>query len=516
MHFTTIFRIYVLLIIIITTFPCFASNSYKTWTTSSMKKVFRESVPPEDISKSEDLKLYAARNEYVAGQVVIRAGENKLSGVTVSISDLTTQSGNTIESEQFSLHKVAYVFLKAHNKYYPDPLPPLTERFNIKAGETQPIWIACVIPKTAKSGVYEGSVTISVKGQSDRKIHFHLEVWNFALPDDPILRNSFSSSFFPSELEGVKSGSDERKAMVVRYFEYLLERRISPNSLPYPLDSPSAVKYLSDPRLSSIKFPRNSWRNSALIDYLEENGWLAKSYVRIIDEPTKKERYDRIQSYGKTIDKVHPDLKQLVCFNKGANVGGRTFWDWSGDNVQIWCPITLWFSSPKVRAEATRRAQQGDEIWSYVCCDIAPYTNFLIDGADVETRITFWMLWKYRITGFLYWGTTSWKNGNPWITPNNNPSHPKRYGGGVLLYPGKPIGVLGPVTSIRLENIRDGIEDYQYLYLFAKMSGTKKNSDKRVDKIIKTLKSYNHNPFELEKVRNKIGKLLSCEGCQGK
>ncbi len=31
--------------------------------------------------------------------------------------------------------------------------------------------------------------------------------------------------------------------------------------------------------------------------------------------------------------------------------------------------------------------------------------------------------------------------------------------------------LVGPVASMRLENIRDGIEDYQYLHLSAKMAG---------------------------------------------
>jgi len=38
-----------------------------------------------------------------------------------------------------------------------------------------------------------------------------------------------------------------------------------------------------------------------------------------------------------------------------------------------------------------------------------------------------------------------------------------RYGDGVLLYPGPN----GPIGSIRLANIRDGLEDYEYLWLLA-------------------------------------------------
>ena len=34
-----------------------------------------------------------------------------------------------------------------------------------------------------------------------------------------------------------------------------------------------------------------------------------------------------------------------------------------------------------------------------------------------------------------------------------------------MLYPGAPIGHDGPVSSIRLEQAREGVEDYEYLYL---------------------------------------------------
>ena len=38
-------------------------------------------------------------------------------------------------------------------------------------------------------------------------------------------------------------------------------------------------------------------------------------------------------------------------------------------------------------------------------------------------------------------------------------------GDGFLLYPGRPIGHDGIVSSIRFEQAREGIEDYEYLYL---------------------------------------------------
>jgi hypothetical protein len=37
------------------------------------------------------------------------------------------------------------------------------------------------------------------------------------------------------------------------------------------------------------------------------------------------------------------------------------------------------------------------------------------------------------------------------------------YGDGSLLYPGKKVGIDGPVSSLRLEVLRDGLEAFDYL-----------------------------------------------------
>ena len=42
-----------------------------------------------------------------------------------------------------------------------------------------------------------------------------------------------------------------------------------------------------------------------------------------------------------------------------------------------------------------------------------------------------------------------------------------------MIYPGKPCGIDGPISSIRLKNIRDSVEDYEYFTLLEKMAGRK-------------------------------------------
>ena len=65
----------------------------------------------------------------------------------------------------------------------------------------------------------------------------------------------------------------------------------------------------------------------------------------------------------------------------------------------------------------------------------------------------------------LYWDVVHWQE-----LPDCDPFKGLQYGSfgsgeGILLYPGYNYGVKTPISSIRLENIFQGQEDYEYLYL---------------------------------------------------
>lgn len=41
----------------------------------------------------------------------------------------------------------------------------------------------------------------------------------------------------------------------------------------------------------------------------------------------------------------------------------------------------------------------------------------------------------------------------------------------MLFYPGTDAGINGPIASVRLKNLRDGMEDYEYFVLLEKCGG---------------------------------------------
>ena len=77
-----------------------------------------------------------------------------------------------------------------HNKFYPDIAVPLELHapFDIVAGANQSIWGDIYIPKTAPTGTYKGTISITENGALTWQIPIALAVRNFTLPDLPNVR----------------------------------------------------------------------------------------------------------------------------------------------------------------------------------------------------------------------------------------------------------------------------------------------------------------------------------------
>jgi hypothetical protein len=94
-----------------------------------------------------------------------------------------------------------------------------------------------------------------------------------------------------------------------------------------------------------------------------------------------------------------------------------------------------------------------------------------------QHRALFWQSWSHNVDGLLYWGLNFWSGygfewpkdvthqttriaREDWPQPISIPEHP---GDGISMYPGPTPSE--PMSSIRLECMRDGEEDYEYFRL---------------------------------------------------
>ena len=118
----------------------------------------------------------------------------------------------------------------------------------------------------------------------------------------------------------------------------------------------------------------------------------------------------------------------------------------------------------------TRRKKEGDRIWfttdGQMCTDtpfcaverLLPHYCFH-NGADAyEFWGVDWLTYDPHQFGWHSYIGQSDQPGNHYYVRYPN-------GDGYLTYPGAPVGVNGPISTIRLEQAREGAEDYEYLLL---------------------------------------------------
>jgi hypothetical protein len=489
--------------------PALASAEVVGWFAPSASKVLRDARPNPDARQWE---LAAARNETEACQLVLRS-DQAVAGVVVKVSELRLADGSAAIAP--SLLKVEYVPNVVDTTPYPDPLPPLGP-LDLQPNQAQPVWISVRTPQDAKPGDYVGTVEVQAGGQR-LQFPLRLHVWGFAIPQTPSSATAFGlTQGFIAQQHGVAPDSPEAKRLYVAYYEMLLDHKVSAYTIPADLMSDEAAKYLDDPRMTSyqIPFPDSDEALDALVTRLVEHGWYAKGFFYPIDEPVNKEAYTRLAEIGRRLGRLKAGYRWVVPFYRDPDWDNRlTAMDLLANRMNVWCPNSAYFDSQaKARPQLAARRDMGDTLWWYVCCGPGePYNNFFVDMNAMSHRLLFWQQKRENVQGLLYWCTTYWNPADtkdPWADMGTvKDINPKLRGDGSLLYPGKQVGVDGPVSSLRLELIRDGMEDFDYLTLADAKLGNEA-TQAIVVKLARNLKDYEKDPLVLEKVRRELGEQL--------
>lgn len=151
------------------------------------------------------------------------------------------------------------------------------------------------------------------------------------------------------------------------------------------------------------------------------------------------------------------------------------------------CPLFRDFSEAQTSDMMSLCNKYGLELWWYgnsTPGNPAP-TYHIADTNLLSARSLSWLQNKYDVQGNLYWDAAAYTDENDayldeYINVYENPyrktgeSWPA--GDGVLTYPGEPYGVYGPIPSMRLMSIRDGMEEYELLQAVEAKYEEKKSS----------------------------------------
>lgn len=268
-------------------------------------------------------------------------------------------------------------------------------------------------------------------------------------------------------------------------------------------------------------------------DHLEENGWLGKEYLYWADEPD----YEHYKFVREGMEAIHEAAPKLTRFITENNPGPEIM-----DVTEIGCPV-LYQVNPQNVKEWTGN---GRKFWSYLMCwPKEPHLNLFIDSYAINMRMWLWISYKYHLEGILIWKINQWDGANgaaPEGILQNIWEDPMTYksgygtpygsapefgnGDGMLMYPpnrnpntDKSKFLTGPVPSIRLEILRQGLEDYDYMIMLENcINEAKPEQNKLVEKARKLLnfgseifvsdRVYSKDPEILMKYRNQMGELL--------
>lgn len=258
---------------------------------------------------------------------------------------------------------------------------------------------------------------------------------------------------------------------------------------------------------------------TALEQYLQATGTLDRTYYYIANEPQDQPDYDAVAWYSRYLKDAAPNLKLMVSEEPKPEIYEHPDYLESGQ-IDIWLAHLGSFFNPEISAD--RLKNHGEESWIYFLKStyLPRFNPITIDHPGIEGKLLGWFLWKYRLRGVAYYQFNTWSS-NPW---NSGINPYGQNGERFLMYPPSQSGdgsiSYGAnnhrfVPSIRLELIRDGLEDYEYFYLLAGSSqpepGVVNNSDPHVDKIISTAIAYNRDSKLMYNLRKKIGLWLGGE-----
>jgi len=424
--------------------------------------------------------------------------------------------------------------------------------FDVFRGQNQPIWVDIHIPKDAPAGVYQGTFRIRARRGLSAEIPVKLTVWDFTMPDGPTHRNHFGHFRNVARYFDISHDSDEFKEIEMRYCRAMAEHRLNP-PLPHyllpevnndgsltvaPEHHEALKKFITDLHVTDFEIPRAPFarlRVSAsdanykhippaekekaqkyyreYYEYLKQNGWSDRAYAYLWDEPNLKENYEQVLVLGALVHEAVPELKCLVVEQTYPH---DPTWPDIDPAIDIWCPLWAFID----RKTILEKISHGDEVWSYTAL-VQPAPRYHpeyerlkdfdppywhIDRPLIVYRVPTWINRQYGITGLLYWSTVTTV-----LDPWNNPtfSHSGHFnGGGYLFYPGVPCGIDGPVSSMRLKNLRDGMEDYEYFVLLERAAG-QEAVKKLVDKIAPNWWDYCKQPDRLLEVRQEFAERIS-------
>ncbi|MDD5596646.1 MAG: DUF6067 family protein, partial [Victivallaceae bacterium] len=477
--------------------------AYFAGTETALRKVYRDIRLFRGKLNDSSMNIAAAGNEYECFQIALFPLQD-VKDVSIACSDLVNADGGKLSKNCFKYYPVYFVPNPANKKFqkrggWPDALLN-QDKFDLEAGVVQPVWVEIYVPAGTMPGIYRGILTICPQSGLARRISLNLRVWNFTLPVRPFLKTSFGLRTDKYGLLKYYSGSPVAFQKIMdAYKENMLRHRVSfrtntnvryvlggegtlnidfsafdqeaekwlPKGLTcinYGLSFGDAARIGKAQYLRKNVYDENLRKNTVFSfgppfsekfqavvkniyrqwgTHIRDKGWSELAYNYLADEPQFPNPF--LRKVTEFIHNISPDPAILVPMTKFPDDFEEI------RNIDIWTYHRGFHN--RFRSELESKRQHGGRLWWYISYDYLLTTQDLL-----MHRSYLWDVWKNDIEGLLYWTVNSWTS-DPWRNLHRYPvGEAADFGNAFLIYPGKT----GPVNTIRLKVLRDGLEDYDY------------------------------------------------------
>jgi hypothetical protein len=484
------------------------------WTVGPTSEVYPVSKP----LSARAIQLYAAGNEYESAQIALRGHAESVSLSWAPGSDPLLTGNSSLFHVRCVVTKRASMREHLRVGAYPDPLLPASFGQAVAIAATSTSFFVLVhIPNGTSAGTYSGAIDVTEPGGTT-SVPVSVQVFSFGWD-----RLSMHTSLglnplnIKKSLRGALPWNDATEnALLAKYYKFWAEHGVSPTILqPLPTHSSSGSAPTNDladglsPWLDGggldgqgfldtqfplrDRFPYPNWSADRgrietyvadMVRFYQSHGWGGRTYAYVIDEPRKPSQIRLAEKYAQIIHAGSAKAGYREPFlltdePRTKTLSGappnKALWN----DVDIWCPriFHFWEDLTNLR----RQQAQGKQVWwyNYASGWSGRFPSWLIDRANTDIRAQEWMAAAWGVQGTMYWGSNRWTklNSSAFRDPYGDTAsfgNMRTYianGEASFIYPGYEPSVglndptAGPVSSLRMEALRSGLQDYQYFQI---------------------------------------------------
>lgn len=443
------------------------------------------------------VRLSLARRGSDSFQVVVLPSRD-LTGVRVEPSNLTSREGK-IAATNVEWFVVGHT--PSGKTRVPDMLLPVRS-FAAGKDNAWAIYVTVHAPEKTPAGEYKGVVRVLADGQSAISISLKAIVHDFTLPVGPgNCRTTFSLQDFKKWEEGE----------YLKYGDYMLRHRLNPDNI-YRLQPPrvSDLEHFYKQGLNYFTVCKTAkgWDlapSRAFFAELEKspNGAALRKLAMFYGYDEKpKETWPAMGECFRALHETFPGVKTMTT--------AHVYMDWPDpvarmkeyhiDVVAPWIhpgyPIYYRF------AEGEQVRAAGLQLWAY-------NINFQTHLPPIQSRLTFWEMFQQKADGWLYYSVNGWPKDSKPIDPARGPlvdyvpETPNSQG--ELIYE----GIEGPIGSLRFANVRDGVEDYEYLWALSEKTGDVEVAREMAESVAWGILQWTNNPTAVAAARDRVAEWIT-------